>query len=157
MQVLKRKWIFRNPFLFQSSSRTIVRKRRMCDSLGSTEIWTRTFRFKVQGANHYTIEPCDWHPLISTGFSLFFYGFYYLLNWAQIVYQFRNFSIFKVRFFESSFFFTCNLLSQLAIFKSWDWLWSPMIVFNDVNSFKVIFFSVVFLMKAIGPAGKKKL
>ena len=156
MQVFKNKCIFRNLFLFQSSFRTIVRKKRMCDSLGSTEIWTRIFGFKVQGDNHYTIEPCDWHPLISIGFSLFFYVFYYLLNWAQIVYQFRNFGIFWVRLFESSFFITCKLLSQLAIFKSWDSLWSPIFVFNDVNSFKVIFFSVVFLMKAIGPAGKKK-
>ena len=28
-----------------------------CSKVGSTEIWTRVFGFKVQGANHYTIEP----------------------------------------------------------------------------------------------------
>ena len=26
---------------------------------GSTEIWTRIAGFKVQSANHYTIEPTD--------------------------------------------------------------------------------------------------
>ena len=28
-----------------------------CSKVGSTEIWTRVFGFRVQGANHYTIEP----------------------------------------------------------------------------------------------------
>ena len=28
--------------------------------LGSTEIWTRIFGFRVQGANHYTIEQYIW-------------------------------------------------------------------------------------------------
>ena len=30
----------------------------LCKNLGSTEIWTRIAGFKVQSANHYTIEPC---------------------------------------------------------------------------------------------------
>ena len=28
-----------------------------CSKVGSTEIWTRVFGLRVQGANHYTIEP----------------------------------------------------------------------------------------------------
>ena len=35
--------------------------------LGSTEIWTRIAGFKVQSANHYTIEPYDY------GMSIFIY------------------------------------------------------------------------------------
>ena len=39
---------------------SIILKRRYLPeikSLGSTEIWTRIAGFRVQSANHYTIEP----------------------------------------------------------------------------------------------------
>ena len=37
---------------------------------GSTEIWTRIAGFKVQSANHYTIEPCSATRLITDSYLI---------------------------------------------------------------------------------------
>ena len=37
--------------------------------LGSTEIRTRVFGFKVQGANHYTLEPIESSACVLFNFS----------------------------------------------------------------------------------------
>ena len=36
---------------------TAWKKKNIIKKLGSTEIWTRIAGFRVQSANHYTIEP----------------------------------------------------------------------------------------------------
>ena len=61
---------------------------------GSTESWTRVFGFKVQGANHYTIEPTQMLKMLTLGELPLLVAFYSLFVMITVCLLFGFFLVF---------------------------------------------------------------